>query len=90
MKGKAMDKEKNTTGRNRQMMGGDARKAIARYEVKEGETLSHIALKYYQHATPPYWKFLLEYNQALLKGDEKNLRAGMTLEIPELPENLKD
>lgn len=27
--------------------------AMATHMVKEGETLSHIALKYYKHATPP-------------------------------------
>jgi nucleoid-associated protein YgaU len=86
-----MEKGKdNPTERNRKMMGGDAKKIIAKHKVEEGQTLSHIALKYYHHATPPYWKFILEYNQALLKGDEKNMRTGLVLEIPELPENLKD
>lgn len=63
---------------------------IATHTVKEGETLSHIALKYYKHATPPYWKFLLEHNTEVLKGNERNVRTGMELEIPELPEELKD
>lgn len=63
---------------------------MTKHTVEADETLSHIALKYYKHATPPYWKFLLEHNQDVLKGDEKSLRAGMVLEIPELPENLKD
>jgi nucleoid-associated protein YgaU len=63
---------------------------ITTHTVQEGETLSHIALKYYKHATPPYWKFLLEHNTEALKGNERNVRAGMELEIPELPEDLKD
>jgi nucleoid-associated protein YgaU len=63
---------------------------LTTHTVKEGETLSHIALKYYKHATPPYWKFLLEHNTEVLKGNERNVRAGMELEIPELPEDLKD
>jgi septal ring factor EnvC (AmiA/AmiB activator) len=54
------------------------------------QTLSHVALKYYKHATPPYWKYLLEHNTEVLKGSEKNIRMGMKLEIPELPEELKD
>ena len=64
--------------------------AVATHTVEEGETLSHIALKYYKHATPPYWKLLLEQNTELLDGNERNLRAGMEIEIPELPEELKD
>lgn len=54
------------------------------------QTLSHVALKYYKHATPPYWGYLLEHNKEVLKGSEKNIRMGMKLEIPELPEELKD
>jgi len=64
--------------------------AVTTHTVEEGETLSHIALKYYKHATPPYWKLLLEQNTELLEGNERNLRAGMEIEIPELPEELKD
>jgi nucleoid-associated protein YgaU len=60
------------------------------HKVESGETLSHIALKYYKHATPPYWKLLLEANTEVLKGSEKNVRTGMELVIPELPEELKD
>ncbi len=76
--------------RNRQMMGGGPLKIIAKHKVESGQTLSDIALKYYKHATPPYWEHILKYNQSALKGDEKNLRTGLTLEIPELPEDLKD
>ncbi|MDY6868147.1 MAG: hypothetical protein SVT56_09615, partial [Chloroflexota bacterium] len=54
------------------------------------QTLSHIALKYYNHATPPYWKYLVEHNKEVLDGSEKNVRMGMKLEIPELPDELKD
>lgn len=60
------------------------------HKVAAGETLSHIALKYYNHTTPPYWKLILEHNDELLKGNERSLREGMELEIPELPEDLKD
>lgn len=63
---------------------------ITTHIVKEGETLSHIALKHYKHATPPYWQHLLGHNTEVLKGSEKNVRTGMELEIPELPEDLKD
>jgi nucleoid-associated protein YgaU len=63
---------------------------LTTHKVEAGETLSHIALKYYNHATPPYWKLLLEHNTEILKGSEKNVRTGMELVIPELPEELKD
>jgi len=65
-------------------------KVITTHTVAAGETLSHLALKYYNHATPPYWQLILEQNKEALQGNERNVRAGMELEIPELPENLKD
>ena len=65
-------------------------KIIATHKVQPDETLSHIALKYYKSATPPFWKLLLEHNTELLGGNERNVRAGMELEIPELPEKLKE
>ena len=65
-------------------------KVMATHTVAAGETLSHLALKYYNHATPPYWQLILEQNKEALQGNERNVRAGMELEIPELPEDLKD
>jgi len=46
---------------------------ITKHTVESNnQTLSHIALKYYKHATPPYWKYLLEHNKEVLDGSEKN------------------
>lgn len=72
-------------------MGGMKPDIITVHTVESNnQTLSHVALKYYKHATPPYWKYLLAHNKEVLKGSEKNIRMGMELEIPELPEELKD
>ncbi len=62
---------------------------VKEHTVAEGETLSHVALKYYGSATPPYWQFLLKHNDEVLKGNERNVRTGMKLVIPELPDELK-
>ena len=94
-----MEKDRERLAKERQEMLDERRQRIEEskkpdlittHTVESGETLSHVALKYYKHATPPYWKFLLEHNNEVLKGDEKNVRTGMKLEIPELPQNLKD
>jgi nucleoid-associated protein YgaU len=75
---------------HRQRRAAQKPELIATHTVASGETLSHLALKYYKHATPPYWQFLLEHNKEILNGSEKNVRTGMEIEIPELPEDLKD
>ncbi|MDI9523812.1 MAG: hypothetical protein QM237_11280, partial [Bacteroidota bacterium] len=45
---------------------------IATHVVKSGETLSHIALQYYKHATPPYYKLIYEFNKDVI-GDNINI-----------------
>ncbi len=88
---KLANKQQESLEERRQKMK-EAKKAdvIATHTVESGQTLSHVALQYYNHATPPYWKYLLEHNKEVLKGNERNVRTGMKLEIPELPEDLKD
>ena len=89
-KSKAAQAHKARKEMLREKMQTQKAKVIATHTVASGETLSHIALKYYKHATPPYWKLLLEHNKEVLEGDEKKVRTGMELEIPELPADLKD
>ncbi len=51
------------------------------YVVKPGDTLSHIAQKFYKSASK--YDLILKANQNLLK-DPKALRPGMKLQIPQL------
>ena len=57
--------------------------------VEEGETLSHIALKYYGKATPPYYQHIYQHNLEVI-GDNINIIVpGQELIIPDLPDELK-
>jgi nucleoid-associated protein YgaU len=64
---------------------------LVRHKVKDGETWTHLSLKYYGRTIEPFWRVIYEYpaNKALVGDDYKRLRAGMELIIPELPEELK-
>lgn len=63
---------------------------IATHELTSEETLSHLALKYYNHASLPHWQLIYEANKDIV-GDNPNLvREGMMIKIPELPDELKD
>ena len=55
------------------------------HTVKDGDTLSHLALKYYGHATKPYWMVIYEANKALIGNNPNKVKLGITLTIPELP-----
>lgn len=61
---------------------------IATHTVGANETLSHIALRYYGHATPPYYKVIYEFNKEVIGENMNIIRAGQVLEIPQLPQDL--
>jgi len=63
---------------------------IAEHTVVPGDTLSGIALKYYKHATPPYYMHIYEVNKDVIGDDPNLIRPGMVLKIQALPEELKD
>lgn len=66
-----------------------APKLIAEHTLEADETLSHLALKYYGHATPPYWRFIFEANTDVLGDNPNRVRAGMVIKIPVLPADFK-
>ena len=64
-------------------------KVIAEHKVGEGETLSHLALKYYGNATRDYWMVIYEFNKNVIGDDPGHVHMGTMLKIPELPSSLK-
>jgi nucleoid-associated protein YgaU len=61
-----------------------APKIKAEHKVKEGETLSHIALKHYGSAVKAKWMVIYEANKDVI-GDNPNIIVpGQVLKIPEL------
>ena len=64
-------------------------KIMKEHKVGEGETLSHVALKYYGYATEPYWRVIFEANHDVMGDNEKRMYPGLVLKIPELPESLR-
>lgn len=66
-----------------------APKIMKKHKLTAEETLSHLALKYYGHATREYWMVIYEANKAAIGDNPAHVRVGMELNIPELPEALK-
>ncbi len=67
-----------------------APKVIAKHTIVDDETLTHLSLRYYGHTTEPYWRLIYEFNKSVIGPDYHNIYNGLVLEIPELPESLKD
>lgn len=64
-------------------------KIIAEHVLTETETLSHLSLKYYGSAIRDYWMVIYEENKEEIGDNPAHVRVGMTIRIPELPEELK-
>jgi nucleoid-associated protein YgaU len=62
---------------------------IAEHTLTADETLSHLALKYYGHATPPYWKVIYEANKELIGDNPNRVHSGMVIKVPKLSADFK-
>lgn len=54
-----------------------------KHTVKDGETLGHIAQKYYGSAEKSQWMKIYEANKALIGADPGMIKPGQELVIPE-------
>lgn len=61
---------------------------IAAHLVGFKDTLSGIAYKYYGKASEPFYRLIYEANKEIIGSNMNLLRAGQSLNIPRLPENL--
>lgn len=56
---------------------------VREYAVKQGDTLSRLAGKFYGDVSPASWKRIYEANKAVIGPDPSKLRIGMRLRIPQ-------
>jgi len=61
-----------------------AGKIIAEHTVAAGETLSHIALKYYGSAAKEKYMAIYEANKDIIGDNPNVVKPGQVLKIPEL------
>ncbi len=62
---------------------------IATHTMTADETLSHLSLKYYGHATEPYWRIIYEANKDVIGSNPNKVHAGLVVKIPVLPDAMK-
>lgn len=60
----------------------EAAKSGVKHVVESGETLSHIALKYYGSASKEKWMAIYEANKDLIGDNPNKIRVGQELVIP--------
>ncbi len=57
---------------------------LAEHTVAAGETLSHIALKYYGSAVKEKWMAIYEANREVIGENPNLIKPGQVLKIPKL------
>ncbi|MEW5872333.1 MAG: hypothetical protein AB1894_23925 [Chloroflexota bacterium] len=62
---------------------------LATHTLTAKETLSDLSLKYYGHATEPYWRLIYEANKDVVGDNPNRVHSGMVLKVPVLPESMK-
>ena len=84
-----MEEDDSLGGRKflgRPAIAGGESKWLAEHTVVEGETLSHIALKYYNSAVKDKWMLIYQANQDVIGDNPNRVRVGLVLKIPALDE----
>ncbi len=84
--------EEKSPGKTSEALGASSfssTKILAEHKVKEGDTLSELALKYYGSAAKDYWTVIYEMNNRAIGDDPNKVKLGLLLKIPELPSYLK-
>jgi nucleoid-associated protein YgaU len=53
------------------------------------DTYASLAQKYYGSIQEPYWRLIYDHNKAVIGNHPNNIRVGLEIEIPPLPDSLK-
>ena len=64
-------------------------KIIKHVWTKE-DTYASLAQKYYGSFKEPYWRLIYEHNKAIIGNHPNDIRNGLEIEIPPLPDELKN
>jgi len=53
------------------------------------DTYASLAFKHYGSIQEPYWRLIYDHNKAIIGDHPNNIRTGLEIEIPPLPDELK-
>lgn len=86
---KAFEDQKALTAQQTAALEAAKAQILATHTLTSEETLSHLSLKYYGHATKPYWTIIYEANKDVIGPNPNKVHAGLVLNIPVLPDSMK-
>lgn len=62
---------------------------LAKHVWKKDDTYAALAFKHYGSIKEPYWRLIYEHNKDKIGGHPNDVRVGLEIEIPPLPDELK-
>jgi nucleoid-associated protein YgaU len=62
--------------------------AVIKHVWTKEDTYADLAFRYYGSIKEPYWRLIYNHNKQII-GNHPNIRVGLEIEIPPLPEDLK-
>lgn len=62
---------------------------LAKHVWKKDDTYAALAFEHYGSIKEPYWRLIYEHNKDKIGGHPNDVRVGLEIEIPPLPDELK-
>ncbi len=63
--------------------------AAVKHVWTKDDTYASLAQKYYGSFTEPYWRLIYEYNKEIIGNHPNDIRVGLEIVIPPLPNELR-
>ena len=67
-----------------------AKAAVIKHVWTREDTYADLAFKYYGSIKEPYWRLIYEHNKKIIGNHPNDIRLGLEIEIPPLPDELKN
>lgn len=67
----------------------NAAAAVVKHIWTSADTYASLAFKYYGSIQEPYWRLIYDHNKAIIGHHPNDIRVGLEIEIPPLPDELK-
>lgn len=64
--------------------------AVIKHVWTKEDTYADLAFKYYGSIKEPYWRLIYNHNKQIIGNHPNDIRVGLEIEIPPLPEELKN
>jgi len=84
-----MQRQNLRPGQTPKPVPASAAPAVIKHIWTKEDTYADLAFKYYGSIKEPYWRLIYNHNKQIIGNHPNDIRVGLEIEIPPLPEELK-